>query len=244
MITIRRVDMLGTIQEAGVDLRCHFAFGSFQDAAYVHDGRLRVVNAMRIASGAQFRLGAEQNVDIVTWVADGALSATSGLFPSETITTGGLHAISTASGCQSFGWRAGPVGASCLQFWFLADNEGGEPSQETRPDFPEAEEGSFRIIASGFPEDDPEGAEAVIDGSPVTLRSRSRLLRATLRAGEGALYRTTPGRTLYMIVAKGAASLGREFLAAGDAARIDGQEETVVLATQDAVILLADTANG
>lgn len=60
-------------------------------------------------------------------------------------------------------WQAGADGASFIQFWLLADTEGGSPTQEARPAFPRLEDGGFRIIASGFPEDDPEMAEVIDD---------------------------------------------------------------------------------
>ena len=242
MITIRRASSLGQVRQGDALLHCHFAFGAFQDPQHVHDGRLRVVNAGHLAANAEYVLGPERNVDIATWVVDGTLTARSDLFPDATVGSGGLHLFSTAAGCLSMGWRAGAAGASFLQMWFLPDDEGGTPAQEARPAFAGLEDGGFRILASGFPEDDPEAAGTVTDGAPVVLRVRARLLHAALPAGEGACYQTTPGRALYLVVVRGAVSLENAGLGPGDGARIDGEPQFVVMANEDAVILLADTA--
>lgn len=242
MITIRRANGLGQVRQGDALLGCHFAFGPYQDPRHVHDGRLRVINAVHLAATTDYVLGPERNVDIATWVADGTLTARSDLFPDVAIGTGGLHLVSTAAGCLSVGWRAGAQGASFLQFWFLPDDEGGTPIQEGRPAFAALEDGGFRILASGFPEDDPEETGTIADGAPVVLRARARLLHAAIPRGEGACYQTTKGRALYLVVVRGTVTLDSACLGPGDGARIDDTEQFVVVATEDAVILLADTA--
>ncbi|MCP1232161.1 pirin family protein [Acetobacter indonesiensis] len=244
MIVIRHADSLGQMQQGDALLRCHFAFGSCQDPEHVHDGRLRAVNVVHLPANADYVLGPERNVDIVTWVANGTLTARNDLFPDETIEAGGLHLLSAASGCLSMSWRAGTAGASFLQFWFLPDEEGGEPAQEARSAFAGLEDGGFRILASGFPEDDPQETGTITDGAPVTLRASARLLHAEISQGEGACYRTTPDRTLYLVVARGGVAVDNAALGPGDGARIDGEQSFTVMATGDSVILLADTAAG
>ncbi|GBQ21283.1 hypothetical protein ACLRDC_15095 [Gluconacetobacter sacchari] len=242
MITIRRAGSLGQVRQGDASLRCHFAFGPYQDPLHVHDGRLRVVNAVHLPAGAEYALGPERNVDIATWVVDGALTARSDLFADMAVGTNGLHLIRTAEGCLSMGWRAEAGGASFLQFWFLPDDEGGTPAQEARPAFAGLEDGGFRILASGFPEDDPEDAGTIADGAPAVLRASARLLHAAIPRGEGASYRTVAGRALYLVVARGTVTLDGTGLGPGDGARIDDETQCVVMATDDAVILLADTA--
>ncbi|MBB2205388.1 pirin family protein [Gluconacetobacter takamatsuzukensis] len=244
MIAIRRAGSLGEVRQGDAVLHCHFAFGPYQDPLHVHDGRLRVVNRVQLAADADYGLGPEQDVDIASWVIDGALVAHSALFADETIGTGGLHLVSAAAGCRSMGWRAGSAGASFLQFWFLPDEEGGTPAQEARPAFAGLEDGGFRILASGFPEDDPEDVGTIADGAPVVLRARARLLHAAIPQGEGACYRTTPGRALYLVVVRGTVTLDSACLGPGDGARIDGETQFIVVASEDSVILLADIAAG
>ncbi|GBQ48628.1 hypothetical protein ACM0P6_08960 [Komagataeibacter sucrofermentans] len=242
MITIRHAASLGTAHDGGQVLRCHFAFADYADPAHGHEGRLRAVNACTLPAGAAYRIGPEAAVDIVTWVADGTLTTAMDGFEPDVLSAGGLHLASTGRGCAQLAWRAGGQGASCIQFWFLADTQGMTPAQEMRPALPELEDGGFRILASGFPEDDPEEGESVEDGAPVTLAARARLLHAALPAGEGAAYGTAPGRVLYLLVVSGAVRIGMQGVRAGDAAAISGQTDITVMADEAAVLLLADVA--
>ncbi|QHC35185.1 hypothetical protein [Komagataeibacter xylinus] len=242
MITIRHAASLGTAHDGGQVLRCHFAFADYADPAHGHEGRLRAVNACTLPAGETYRIGPEAAVDIMTWVAKGTLATAMDGFAPDTLGTGGLHLASTGSGCAQLAWRAGGQGASFIQFWFLADTQGMTPVQEMRPALPEREDGGFRILASGFPEDDPEEGESVEDGAPVTLAARARLLHAALPGGEGAAYGTAPGRVLYLLVISGSVRIGTQGLSAGDAAAISGLSDITVMADEAAVVLLADVA--
>ncbi|MGS0648542.1 pirin family protein [Komagataeibacter melomenusus] len=242
MITIRHAASLGTAHDGGQDLRCHFAFADYADPAHGHEGRLRAVNTGTLPAGGTYRIGPEAAVDIVTWVVKGALATDMEGFAPDALGAGGLHLASTGSGCAQLAWRAGGQGAGFIQFWFLSDTQGTTPAQEMRPALPELEDGGFRIFASGFPEDDPEEAQRVSDGAPVTLSARARLLHAAIPAGEGAAYGTAPGRVLYLLVVSGAARIDTVALHAGDAAAISGQTDITVMADEAAVVLLADVA--
>ncbi|MFT8417219.1 MAG: hypothetical protein ABF636_00115 [Acetobacter sp.] len=241
-VTIRRADTLGQAHSDTLVLRCHFAFADFQDPHYEHEGRLRAINLGSIPPGGAYKLGPEANVDVVTWLRAGTLQTDVVDFPSEVIRAGGLHLLSAGVGVGSMAWRAGPEGAAFIQFWLLADTEGGSPAQEVRAAFPQLEDGGFRIIASGFPEDDPEAMESIDDGAPVVLSARSRLLHADIPVGEGAAYQTTEGRDLHVLVVSGAITISGTPLACGDAAMLAQTSSVVVLATSDAVVLLTDIA--
>lgn len=241
MLTVRRAETLGLVQRGDATLRCHFAFGSYDGET--HDGRLRVANLGALPPDGRLHLGPERETDILTWVASGSVTTAIGRLRHQTIAPGGLHAALTGSGYDSLEWRAEPEGASFFQLWFLQDQEQeGGPEQESRAAFAALEDGGFRVLASGFPEDDPEERDFIEDGSPIVLRSAARLLHAAIARGEGASYRTMPGRTLYLIVISGTVTVGEETLQTADAARIEGETEIVIMAREDAVLLLSDTA--
>lgn len=242
MITIVRSASLGMAHSGGQLLRSHFAFADYQDPQRAHEGRLRAVNLGTLAAGASYRIGPEAAVDIVTWLQSGTVAASMAGFAQEEIGAGALHLISTGTGCATLDWTAGAEGASFIQFWFLSDIEGTAPSQDSRPSFSNLEDGGFRIIASGFPEDDPEDEEAFADGAPVALSASARLLHAAIPAGEGAAYGTMPGRALYLVVVSGTIRIGKDVLSAGDAAAISESADLTVIADDAAVVLLADVA--
>ncbi|MFT9063469.1 MAG: hypothetical protein ABF430_06645 [Acetobacter persici] len=242
MITVRRADRLGLVQSASLALRCHFAFATYRDPAYQHEGRLRALNLGALSPFGTYSLGPEAEADILTWVQAGSLTAQVDDFAPESLQAEGLHLISTGSGCQMLTWQAGAEGASFLQFWFLPDTEAGMPRQESRAGFSQTEDGGFRILASGFPEDDPEETETVTDGAPVALSAGARLLHAAIPAGEGAAYRTSPARDLYLVVVSGVVRVQETVLKAGDAVAAQGVTTLTVMAMEQAVVLLTDVA--
>ena len=241
MITIRRAATRGVIQSGPIELRCSFAFANCVDAEPEHEGRLRVVNAGHIPAGQHYALGAEQDMDILTWVEQGALTTMVENFAPETLEPGGLHVVSTAAGCHALDWYA-KADTTFFQFWVLPDTAGGDPTQEVRPAPAQADDAGFRILASGFPEDDPEETQNVRDGAPAALRARARLLHAVIAQGEGAAYDTTEGRALYLVVVAGKVSIGDIYLTAGDAAALEREQSLVVIADSASVVLLMDVA--
>ncbi|NHN92067.1 pirin family protein [Acetobacter sicerae] len=239
-MTVRRSESLGKAHSGGMTLRCHFAFADWQDAAHIHEGSLRAVNLLSLPSGERYQIGPESNVEILTWVERGSLTARIDDFSSENLKPGDLHLASTGQGCASLDWSAEQGAADCLQFWLLPDQNNSEPTQEVRRAFPETQDGAFRILASGFPEDDPEEGETVADGSPIALQTRARLLRATLPTNEGAVYQTTPGRDLYLIVVSGHVTINNTVLLQRDAAAFENCETFTVIAQEKSVLLLTD----
>ncbi|GBQ24970.1 pirin [Acetobacter estunensis NRIC 0472] len=242
MITVRRADTLGIAHDGGVTFHCHFAFADWQDTAHVHEGRLRVVNQATLMSGETCRLGPEANVDILSWVKRGGLHVQIDEFPHESLPAGDLHLASTGTGCVHLQWTADKEGAEFFQFWLMNDTEGDTPLQTVRAADPAQADGGFHILASGFPEDDPEDRTVVEDGSPAVLRARARFLQATIPAGEGAAYQTSSGRDLYLVVVSGQMRIGNEVLMPGDGAAVEDEDNLVVIAKESGVVLLMDIA--
>jgi redox-sensitive bicupin YhaK (pirin superfamily) len=185
-----------------------------------------------------------QDMDILTWVRHGALRASAPPFPPEDLTDDWLHAVGTAENGAPPLWQA-LQDSSLIQFHILPETQDAAPEQSVRPAFTALEDGGFRILASGFPEDDPEeNPEATLtitDGAPLALRSRTRLLHAALPRGEGAAYQTTPGRALFVLVVEGATHIGETPVRAREAALITGEENLTVIASAPSVILLVDS---
>ncbi|WP_081380358.1 pirin family protein [Novacetimonas hansenii] len=240
MIEVRKAGMAGCLHDAGVTLCCHFAFRTCGDAGRVHWGRLRVVNVATMAPGATFALGAEENTEILTWTGAQELYFSGPGFVSSTLPPGSVQALGAGDGVNGPAWRAGAGGGGFIQFWFLPDDEGGSPVVDVRTACPMREDGGFRILASGFPEDDPEAESDITDGAPLTIRASARLLDATLRAGDSAVYATVPGRALYLLVVSGAVAVDGRALDAGDAAAVRACTGIKLTASTAAYVMLAD----
>lgn len=259
MKRIYRATAAGHLTQQGVTLRCHLPFDTYVPGADIPgtdvpgavvapDGGhaadlLRAVNVLHVPAGAAYHLGPEQNVDILTWVVSGDLGCVIPDQQSVSLGAGGLHLVNTGSGCTDLRWQAGAHAAEVVQIWIAPDEEDLQsPCHETRLDYPAMEDGGFHILASGFPEDDPEDVDQVEDGGAVTLHGYARVLHAMIRAEEGAAYQTTSGRVLYVVVVSGDVKLGDDRLASGDAMLLVGETDLVVMAARASVVLLVDVA--
>ncbi|OUI99277.1 pirin [Acetobacter orientalis] len=242
MIDVKLANTWGVAQVGPVTVRCHFAFADVCHAGLKQGGHLRALNAVQLAAKQTYELGPEAAVDIVTWVHSGSLTAQMNGFDAQTLAPQGLHLASTGSGCSRIIWQSGTEGAVFYQIWLLADVAGTTPEQETRPAQLALEDGGFRILASGFPEDDPEEGAEIEDGAPVTLYARARVLHTILPEGEGAAYCTTPQRMLLLLVVEGVVTLGQIMLHAGDTATLREQTDLTVIAQSTATVLLIDAA--
>jgi hypothetical protein len=198
-----------------------------------------------LPAGSTFTLPTPvRDMDILTWVRHGALRASAPPFPPEELADSWLHAVGTAENGAPPLWQA-LQNSSLIQFHLLPETQDSAPEQSVRPAFAALEDGGFRILASGFPEDDPEeNPEAtltVTDGAPVALRSRTRLLHAALPRDEGAAYQTTPERALFVLVVEGAVRIDETPVGEQEAALITGEESLTVIASAPSVILLVDS---
>jgi hypothetical protein len=198
-----------------------------------------------LPAGSNFTLPTPvRDMDILTWVRHGTLRASAPPFPPEELADNWLHAVGTAENGAPPLWQA-LQNSSLIQFHLLPETQDSAPEQSVRPAFTALEDGGFRILASGFPEDDPEeNPEATLtitDGAPVALRSRTRLLHAALPRGEGAAYQTTPERALFVLVVEGAVRIGETPMGEQEAALITGEESLTVIASAPSVILLVDS---
>ncbi|MFT9441465.1 MAG: hypothetical protein ABF593_06850 [Acetobacter papayae] len=185
-----------------------------------------------------------RDMDILTWLHHGALRASAPPFPPEDIAADWLHAIGTQENGTPPTWQA-EQDSHLIQFHLLPETQDSVPEQSLRPGFAALEDGGLRILASGFPEDDPEdnpeSTLTITDGAPLTLRSRARLLHAALPPNEGAAYQTTPGRALFALVVEGTVQVGETTLQAQDAALITDEESLTIIAIAPSVVLLMDS---
>jgi redox-sensitive bicupin YhaK (pirin superfamily) len=244
MITVRKSETLGTTESDGIIIKCHFSFSDYHDANYIHDGQLRVVNQIDLAPGQSYHLRHEENVDILTWVQSGKIFSETDFFPDETLGEADLHVLSTGEGCNNMTWTAGTTGASLIQIWMIPDCENAIREQTVRLSEISDRDGSFHILASGFPEDDPEDDVSIDDNSPATLRLQARLMISELPAGEAAEYITSSEREMYLLVISGSVAIANTTVMGGEAAAIHKMERLLVTAHEKTLMLLADIPSG
>ncbi|WP_297354855.1 pirin family protein [Paraburkholderia sp.] len=230
MIKIRRSEARGHANHGWLDSYHSFSFADYYDPDHMHFGPLRVINEDRIAGGQGFGTHGHRDMEIVTYVLEGALAHRDSMGNGSTIRHGDVQRMSAGTGVKHSEFNASQdEQAHLLQIWILPQRAGDQPGYEEKR-FDDADKrGRLRIVAS------PDGR----DGS-VTIHSDASIYAALIDGAEQAALSLPAGRRAYVHVARGALTVNGEALAAGDAAMIVDAETVTLEQGRDAEVLLFD----
>jgi quercetin 2,3-dioxygenase len=232
MIEVRPFVSLGHANHGWLDARHHFSFAGYHDPARIHWGALRVWNDDEIAAGSGFPAHPHANMEIITYVREGAITHRDSLGNEGRTEAGDVQVMSAGSGIRhaEYNLEAGPT--RLFQIWILPTKDGGQPSWGARP-FPKSDRsGRFVTLASGLANDN--------DALPI--RADARVAGATLKAGESTDYVLGAGRHGYLVPAKGAIEVNGVRVNTRDGAAIADVEVLKITALEDSEIVLVDAA--
>ncbi|WP_036286341.1 pirin family protein [Methylosinus sp. PW1] len=232
MIELRPFDSLGGADHGWLDAKHHFSFADYHDARRMHWGNLRVWNDDTIAPHTGFPTHPHRDMEIVTYVREGAITHQDSLGNKGRTEAGDVQVMSAGSGIahSEYNLENGPT--RIFQIWILPTTRGGAPSWGSRP-FPKGDRsGRFVTLASGFDN----------DGDALPIRTAARVVGATLRAGETAEYRLGRERKAYLVPASGAVQIDDLRVNARDGAAISDVDILRVTALEDSEIVLVDAA--
>ena len=232
MIDIRRFNTLGGANHGWLDAKHHFSFASYHDPKRMGWGALRVWNDDTIAAGTGFPAHPHSDMEIITYVREGAITHEDSLGNKGRTEAGDVQVMSAGTGIRHAEYNAEPDTTRIFQIWIIPDGERKAPSWGTRP-FPKGERsGQFVTLASGFAE----------DADALPIRTDARVLGASLKAGETTEYTLGEGRYAYMVPAVGAVEINGEVLGKGDGAAVRDERVLRITAKEDAELVLVDTA--
>jgi len=232
MIERRPFNSLGGANHGWLDAKHHFSFANYHDAARMGWGALRVWNDDTIAANTGFPPHPHSDMEIITYVRDGAITHQDNLGNKGRTEAGDVQVMSAGTGIQHAEYNLEPVTTQIFQIWIIPDARGGAPTWGSKP-FPKGERsGRFVTLASGIAGDE--------DALPI--RAQARVLGLTLNAGETAEYAFEGDRFGYLVPAKGAVEINGIRLEARDGAAIRNEGTITVKAIDDAEVVLVDSA--
>ncbi|MBN8793231.1 MAG: pirin family protein [Stenotrophomonas nitritireducens] len=233
MIERRPFASLGGANHGWLDARHHFSFAEYRDPARVHWGALRVWNDDTIQPGTGFPPHPHADMEIVTYVREGAISHQDDQGNKGRTEAGDVQVMSAGTGIRHAEYNMEPGVTRIFQIWIIPDARGGAPAWGTKP-FPKGERsGRFVTLASGIPGDD--------DALPI--RADARVLGASLKAGESAEYHFSDAtRHGYLVPNTGRVEVNGVLLDARDGAAITGESSITLRALEDTELVLVDTA--
>jgi redox-sensitive bicupin YhaK (pirin superfamily) len=232
MIVIRKSDQRFHTEIGWLDSWHTFSFGDHYHPGHLGFRALRVINEDRVAPGQGFPTHPHRDMEILSYVLEGALGHQDSMGHGSVIRPGDVQRMTAGTGVLHSEQNAAPGETThFLQIWIIPQRRGLEPGYEQRA-FPEAERrGRLRLVAA---RDGREGA--------ITVHQDAALYAALLAPGERVSHALAPGRHAWVQVARGGVQVGREILAAGDGAAVSDEPSLDIAATAPAEILVFDLA--
>jgi len=232
MITIRKSDDRGHANHGWLDTRFTFSFADYYDPKHVQFRTLRVMNDDRIAGGGGFPTHPHRDMEIVTYVLDGALAHKDSMGNGSVIRPGDVQYMSAGTGVAHSEFNASDLQAAHLyQIWMFPDKKDYAPAYDQKHFSEEDKRGRLRLLVS------PDGR----DGS-VKIRQNNELYATVLAAGESVKHELKPERHAYVQVARGRVLLNGTELGTGDGAAISAEKSVELAGVDKAEVLLFDLA--
>jgi len=232
MLSVRRSEERGGGDYGWLNTRHSFSFDRYHDPRFMGFRSLRVINEDLVQPGQGFPTHPHRDMEIITYVLEGALEHKDSLGTGSVINPGDGQRMSAGTGIRHSEFNhseTDPV--HLLQIWIMPDRSGHKPSYEQKT-FPVAEKkGKLRLIASSDGE----------DGS-VTIHQDAKLYVALLSPGQEVKHELGSGRYVWLQVAKGSVEVNGKTLNQGDGAAISDERELKVKSLQDSELLLFDLA--
>jgi redox-sensitive bicupin YhaK (pirin superfamily) len=230
MHTIRRSEDRGNADFGWLKSRHTFSFGDYFDNQHMGFGPLRVINEDRVAPGAGFGKHSHRDMEILSWVLDGALEHKDSLGTGALIRPGELQRMTAGSGVTHSEFNASATDpVHFLQIWLMPDRPGLAPSYEQRTFAPADLHNQWHLIAAGAPHD---GA--------LKIHQDVNLYATRLNATQTLEFEPAANRRIWLQIARGVVEIDSATLRAGDAIAWNNADVINVRANEDAEILLFD----
>ncbi len=229
MIQVQPFANLGRFQNDWLNARYHFSFSHYRDPDRMGVGALRVWNDDEIAAGQGFDPHPHRDMEIVTYVREGAITHRDSLGNEGRTEAGDVQVMHAGSGIVHAEMNLEPTPTRLFQIWLIPDRRGVEPGWGTRR-FPR-EGGGLVALADGRP-----GA----DGNALPLHADAAVLAATLAKGQSVTHRLSPGRVAYLVPSTGSITVNGIAAGTRDGVTVTDEEEVTVTATEAAELVLVD----
>lgn len=230
MMVVRRSEERGYADHGWLKSRHTFSFADYRDPAFMGFRNLRVINEDRVAPHGGFGTHPHRDMEIISYVLDGALSHKDSMGNGSVIRPGDVQRMTAGTGVRHSEANADPSApVHFLQIWIIPDEAGIAPGYEQKTFADDEKRGRLRLVAS------PDAA----DGS-VKLNADARPYATLLRGGERVTHSLAQGRNAWVHVARGTALLGETVLNAGDAAALTDAASLTLEGVDDAEVLVFD----
>lgn len=231
MIDIRTFESLGHADHGWLEAKHHFSFAGYHDDARMGWGKLRVWNDDRIRPGTGFPQHGHRDMEIITYIRDGAITHRDHLNNEGRTKAGDVQVMSAGKGILHEEWNLEAGDTQLFQIWIEPAQRGLRPRWEMAS-FPKQDrKGKLVPLASG---------RANAPAEALWIAQDAEILGATLDAGTEVTHVVESGRLVYLVPAKGSVTINGTLVPERAGAAIRDEDRIVIRAGEDAEILMVD----
>ncbi len=232
MVVLRRSAERGYADHGWLKSFHSFSFADYYDPRHMEFGALRVINEDRIAPGTGFGTHGHRDMEIISYVLEGALAHKDSMGNGSVIRPGDVQRMSAGTGVRHSEFNHEKAGEThFLQIWIQPSQRDIAPGYEEKHFSAADKRGRLRLIASS---DAREGS--------VKVHQDVSVYAGLIDGAEKVEHAVAPGRRLYVHVARGAVSVNGQALVHGDAAMFQGETQLVLDAGHEAEVIVFDLA--
>ena len=232
MITVRQSEERGAVNMGWLDAKHSFSFGSYHDPEHMGFGTLRVINEDRIQPSQGFGMHGHRDMEIVTYMIDGALEHRDSMGNGSVIRPGEVQRMTAGTGVRHSEFNHSDTDEThLLQIWILPEQNGLTPGYEEKTFDDSEKRNKLLLLASSDSR----------DGS-LKIHQDTDLFASILDKGKSLSHQFADGRNGWVQVVRGRLSLNGETLDHGDGASIADTSVLDIAALEDAEFLLFDMA--
>jgi redox-sensitive bicupin YhaK (pirin superfamily) len=230
MMQIRLAEHRGRANLGWLDSRHTFSFADYYDPEFMGFGPLRVVNEDRVQPGRGFGAHAHRDMEIISYVLEGALEHSDSLGTGSVIRPGSVQRMSAGTGVthSEFNHSKSEI-VHFLQIWIIPERQGLEPSYDEKTFADDEKRDRLRLVAS---RDGRSGS--------VRVHCDVELYCSLLSAGGSLTHTTRPDRKYWLQMARGTATVNGKELHPGDGAAMTDEPRIEIEAMLDTELLLFD----
>jgi redox-sensitive bicupin YhaK (pirin superfamily) len=231
MIIIRKARDRGHFDFGWLDTYHTFSFGDYYDPQFMGFRSLRVINEDRVGPRAGFPKHGHRDMEIITYVLEGALEHSDSMGNGSVILPGDAQRMTAGTGVTHSEANSSDAPVHLLQIWILPGERGLKPGYEQKTFSDDEKRNQLRLIAA---EDGRDGA--------VTVHQDASVYAGVLEPGREVVHQMAPERHAWLQVARGAVTVNGTSLEQGDGAAISDESSVTIAGREPAEVLLFDLA--
>lgn len=233
-MNIQKFNALGHMQNSWLNAHYHFSFASYYNPKRLGFGDLLVINDDIIAAGSGFGMHGHDNMEIITYVRQGAITHEDSLGNKGITHAGDIQVMSAGTGIRHTEYNAEAVDTNLYQIWIQPNKQQVKPRWDAKTLDKTPIDEKLHLVVSGL--------EQHKVGAPLFIHANAAIYAGRLKSQTTIEHQLISGEKggAYLLVSEGKVEVNGELLTKGDGAEITRTDNVNIKAIKDSEVLLIE----